>query len=316
MDKLKVPESLREEHEEFIDGLKSHSTGKDQTGAAVRQLLKLLEPHVEREDEFVLPLLGVLRGMAAGEPLENPGVVMKAYEKYARQYRNMFAEHSPIRQSIKKARRLAKEQKQEEVVEILDALAHHSRVEEEVLYPAALLVGRAASRPRPVPEAGAPRTASAPTVQSTDPAGGLPYFTLDYEAPISSVTKRLLIKHDEIKAILSEVDELARKGKLKVAISLLNATSPVILRSAVEEEARVMRVVMQKNKSRAQRSVAIEREHKEIADFLRHKLPELSSIPPDEARRSIISFVRLTRRHLSEEEEVPFSIAAAAKGVV
>ncbi len=227
----------------------------------------------------------------------------------------MFAEHSPIRQSIKKARRLAKQDGQNDIVEILDALAHHSRVEEEVLYPAALLVGKAALRPRPVVEAGASRTASAPTVESTDPAGGLPYFTLDYEAPISSVTKRLLIKHDEIKTILSEVGELARRGKLKVAISLLNATSPLILRSAVEEEARVMRVVMQKNKSRAQRSVAIEREHRDIADFLKRKLPELGSMPPNEARRSVISFVRLTRRHLREEEGVPFSIAAAAKGV-
>ena len=316
MDKLKVPESLREEHEEFIDGLKSHSTGKDQTGAAVRQLLRLLEPHVEKENELVLPLLGALRGLAAGEPLENPGAVMGAYEKYARQYRNMFAEHSPIRQSIKKARRLAKQDGQNDIVEILDALAHHSRVEEEVLYPAALLVRKAALRLRPAATQGTSGTSAAATVESAEPAGGMPYFTLDYEAPISSVTKRLLVKHEEIKAILSEVAELAEKGKLKVSISLLNATSPLILRSAVEEEARVMRVVMQKNKSRAQRSVAIEREHRDIADFLTHKLPELSSMPPDEARRSIISFVRLTRRHLREEEEVPFSIAAAAKGVV
>ena len=309
---MKVPESLREEHEEFIDGIKNYSTGNDQTGAAVRELLRLLEPHVEKENELVLPLLGALRGLAAGEPLENPGAVMGAYEKYARQYRNMFAEHSPIRQSIKKARRLAKQDGQNGIVETLDALAHHSRVEEEVLYPAALLVGKAALRLGP----------AADKVHQGPPSGDsrerracrrMPYFTLDYEAPISSVTKRLLVKHEEIKAILSEVAELAEKGKLKVSISLLNATSPLILRSAVEEEARVMRVVMQKNKSRAQRSVAIEREHRDIADFLKHKLPELSSMPPDGARRSIISFVRLTRRHLREEEGVPFSIAAAAK---
>jgi len=138
---LKVPQSLREEHEAFIEGLKSYSTGNGETASAVRELLGLLEPHIEKENEFVLPLLGVLRGLAAGKPVENPRAVMRAYEKCARQYVNMFAEHSPIRQSIKETRRLAKEQGQDGVVDILDALAHHSRVEEEVLYPAALLVG-------------------------------------------------------------------------------------------------------------------------------------------------------------------------------
>jgi len=311
MEKLKIPEPLREEHEAFIDGLKSHSIRKDQTGAAVRQLLKLLEPHIQKEDEFVLPLLGALSGLAAGKAMENPSEVARAYEKYAGQYESMFTEHTPIRQAIKKVRRLAKEEGKDELVEILDGLSHHSRVEEEVLYPAALLVGKAALRLRPATAQGTSRTSAATIVESSEPVGGMPYFTIDYEAPISTVTKRLLIRHEEIKGILSEVGELAEKGKLKVAISLLNATSPLILRSAVEEEARVMRVVMRKNESRAQRSVAIEREHRDIADFLKHKLPELSSMSPDEARHRIVAFVRLTRRHLREEEEVPFSIAAA-----
>jgi hemerythrin-like domain-containing protein len=143
---LKVPESLKEEHEAFIDGLRSHSTGKDQTGAAIRQL-RLLEPHVEKEDRLVLPLLGALSDMAAAQPLENPTAVMRAYEKYAAQYPRMFAEHLPIRQAIKRARRLAKKGGHGDVVDFLDALAHHSRVEEEVLYPAALLVGKEAQKP-------------------------------------------------------------------------------------------------------------------------------------------------------------------------
>ncbi|MGH9919870.1 MAG: hemerythrin domain-containing protein, partial [Nitrososphaerales archaeon] len=309
---MKVPESLKEEHEAFIDGLKSHSTRKDRTGAAVRQLLKLLEPHVEKEDELVLPLLGALGQLAAGEPLEDSSAVTRAYEKYAGQYRRMFTEHSPIRQAIKKARGLAKDEGYGDVVEILDALAHHSKVEEEVLYPAALLAGKVGSLPRlAAEEKDAAQISPRMAVNRAEPAGGLSYFALDYDAPISSVTERLVIKHEEIDAILSEVEELADKGKLKVSISLLNATSPLILRSAVEEEARVMQVVMQKNKSRAQRSVAITREHRDIADFLRHQLPELTSKPPDEARRSIIRFVRLVHGHLKKEEKFPFSLAVS-----
>ncbi len=119
-----------------------------------------------------------------------------------------------------------------------------------------------------------------------------------------------MIKHDEIDAILSEVEELANKGKIEVAMSLLNATSPLILRSAVEEEARIMRVVLQKNERGARRSVAVAQEHRGIADFLKHQLPEMRSKSPDEARRAIMAFVRLARGHLKEEEEVSFPLAS------
>ncbi len=312
MDSLKVPESLKEEHEALIDGLKSHSNGKDQTGPALRQLLRLLEPHVEKEEELVMPLLGSLSSLAAGEPLENPKAVVRSYERYSGQYARMFAEHSPIRLAIKKARALAKKEGHQDVVETLDALAHHSRVEEEVLYPAALLVGRVALRR--VPAATGDRASEPASAMVTSGSGsneGLSYFALDYDAPISSVTKTLTTRHHDIDEILSEVRDVADKGKVRVAVSLLNAIGPLILRSAVEEEARVMRVVMQKNRSRSQPSVAISQEHREIADFLKHRLPELTSKPADEARRDIIRFVGLVRNHLKQEEEVPFSLAAS-----
>jgi hemerythrin-like domain-containing protein len=298
MVKLKVPESLREEHEAFVDGLKSRSTSKDETGVALRRLLKLLEPHVEKEDELVLPLLGALQGMAAGRSPDSPTTTMRSYEKYAGQYASMFAEHEPIRQALKRARTAARKEGHEDVVEILDALAHHSRVEEEVLYPAALLIGKAALQP---PSA---------TPGETESIGGMSYFALDYDAPMSVVRKTLMVRHHDIEEMLSEVDDLVQRGKPRVAVSLLNVATPLILRSAVEEEARVMRVVMQKNKSRSQRSVAIAREHRTIVDFLKHRLPELGKSPEGAGPR-VLEFVKLMRNHLSEEEQVEFPLAAS-----
>lgn len=298
MVKLKVPESLREEHEVFIDGLKSRSTSKDETGVELRRLLKLLEPHVEKEDELVLPLLGALQGMAEGLPLESPSAVMRSYEKYAGQYVNMFAEHLPIRQALKRAKTAASRERHEDVVEILDALAHHSRVEEEVLYPAALLIGKSVLQP------------PSGTQGDTESTGGLSYFALDYDAPMSIVRRTLMVRHHDIEEMLSEVEDLVERGKQRVAVSLLNVATPLILRSAVEEEARVMRVVMQKNKSRNQRSVAIAREHRDIVDFLKHRLPALGK-SPEEAGPRIMEFVKAMRNHLAEEEAVEFPLAAS-----
>ena len=59
---LKVPESLKEEHEALLDGIRKYSRGNDRTGASVRELLKTFEPHVKKENETVLPLLGLLAG--------------------------------------------------------------------------------------------------------------------------------------------------------------------------------------------------------------------------------------------------------------
>jgi iron-sulfur cluster repair protein YtfE (RIC family) len=304
---LRVPESLKEEHEELLDDIKKYSRSNDRTGASVRELLKTLEPHVKKENEIVLPLLGVLGGLAAGERIANPTAVMRLHEKYVGEYRGMFTEHVAIKQAVATAKRNAKAEGHEDLSETLDALLHHARIEEEALYPAALAAGLA----MPVW-----RKSTSPTHRSTDekavgvgPAGGGPYFTLDYDEAISSVTKRLKIKHEEIDAILSEVEELANKGKVGVAISLLGTISPLILRSAVEEEARLMREVMQRHKDSAQDSIAVTREHRAIADFLEHQLPELGGKSPEEARRSIVAFVELVHGHLGKEEKTSFPLA-------
>jgi len=199
---LKVPESLKEEHEELLDGIRRYSRGNDRTGASVRELLKTLEPHVKKEDEIVLPLLGLMGELAAGEPIENPNALMLLHEKYVGEYRGMFTEHVAIKRAVKAAKRNARAEGHPDLSETLDALLHHARIEEEALYPAALAVGltmpawqgRKSTSPR--------RRAAKEKTAGVGPAGGGPYFTLDYDETISSVTKRLKIKHEEIAAKL------------------------------------------------------------------------------------------------------------------
>ena len=56
----------------------------------------------------------------------------------------MFEEHSELKKFIVRAQSIASRERHEEVVDLLTDLAHHARVEEEVLYPAALLAGTVA----------------------------------------------------------------------------------------------------------------------------------------------------------------------------
>lgn len=141
MSVLTIPASLTEEHEEIFSELKKFAKTNGETGLAIRELLGVLEPHFEKEDELAMPLLGLLPKLAMGEKLGYVAEVVALHEKFGREYRRMFHEHEAIREKISEATKAAKRERRPKVCDLLDRLAHHAKVEEEVLYPAALLVG-------------------------------------------------------------------------------------------------------------------------------------------------------------------------------
>jgi hypothetical protein len=51
-----------------------------------------------------------------------------------------------------------------------------------------------------------------------------------------------------------------------------------ILRHAVEEEARIMRVIMQKAKEQSEQSIKVLQEHKEIINFLEKRISQLEGL--------------------------------------
>jgi hypothetical protein len=73
-------------------------------------------------------------------------------------------------------------------------------------------------------------------------------FKLDYEEPIQFVVKRLSREHIELQVMIDRVIAESKNGNLPVAISLLNLFRPEILRHALDEEARLMRVIMDESR--------------------------------------------------------------------
>ena len=144
-------------------------------------------------------------------------------------------------------------------------------------------------------------------------------YRVDYDEPISDVVTRLVEEHKEIDQKLERISEISSKedGNLKVAISLLNAVSTEILRHAVEEEARLARVIMESNETReySDESVEILQEHRRIKEFFEDKLPYiLDENSEKQARKKIIEFTDLVIKHHKEEEKelFPLSLRAAS----
>ena len=134
-------------------------------------------------------------------------------------------------------------------------------------------------------------------------------FRLDYEEQIPEVVERLLEEHQEIHLKIERIVAEASKGNLPVAISLLNLIKPQILRHAVEEEARIVRVIADKAKPELERNANVMRHHRRIEEFMQDRLPHFGDMPPDRVRAEIEDFAAELEKHHKEEEKISFPSA-------
>jgi len=135
-------------------------------------------------------------------------------------------------------------------------------------------------------------------------------YRINFEEPIPDLLERLKREHRQFESKLAEL-EAADTFNTK-SMKILEEMSDPIVRHAVEEEARVMRVIMHNAKEQSGESVKIAQEHNRIADFIKKTIPTLSSIPPEHAKREVAKFVQNLRSHFDEEEQVMFPLALKA----
>jgi len=140
-------------------------------------------------------------------------------------------------------------------------------------------------------------------------------MSLDYNEPLLKVVERLKDEHHELVPKLKRIEQMTKSGDLKVIVTELNVIKPLILRHAVEEEARLMRPIMWEFKDKSEESIIILRYHKDLVDFLEHRLPNLSTLPDEVARREVGIFVKELRKHYVEEEKTLFPLALKADSI-
>jgi hypothetical protein len=122
-----------------------------------------------------------------------------------------------------------------------------------------------------------------------------------------------------LKKVTGQMDE----NEIESAVKTIHGMSELIIKHAVEEEARIMRIIMQKAKEESPDSIKIMQEHNWVVDFLKHKLQNIE----DEGRQQekqhnqryqqvvkneINEFVANLRNHFSEEEQIVFPLALKA----
>jgi len=138
---MKIPASIRFEHESLHRELADVSLETGKVGDAARSLAQLMHPHFLREDEYAMPPLGLLARLARNEVSPDMAEALPLVARLKEELPLMIEEHRAIKGALALLETAAAEDGKTEIVDFAQRLALHARTEEEILYPAAILVG-------------------------------------------------------------------------------------------------------------------------------------------------------------------------------
>jgi hemerythrin superfamily protein len=138
---LKVPQSIQVEHDELHDNLARAIQSEGKTGVAARAVMKVLQAHMAREEEFVAPALALLGAVAAGRFRPEMEALLPRVAALKEELPRMLTEHTKIVGALRGLIRAATEEGQPGLAHLAQRLIAHAQEEEEILYPAAILVG-------------------------------------------------------------------------------------------------------------------------------------------------------------------------------
>ncbi len=151
--RFEIPQSLQQEHEELHDELRRATQAGGDVGEAARTLAQLMHPHFIKEDQIALPPLALLSVLAEGEVTPAMTGVLELTDRLQAELPAMLAEHKTIVAALARLQLAAERTGRDDIVEFAHKLTLHAQTEEQVMYPAALLVGRFVRQRLAQPEA-------------------------------------------------------------------------------------------------------------------------------------------------------------------
>jgi hypothetical protein len=139
--KFEIPHSLKVEHEELHAELTEATKAGGIISEAAKGVAEVLHPHFLKEEEYALPPLGLLSVLAQGQIIPEMREALTMTDRLKAELTQMLEEHKAIVVALAILTDAAKKEKKMEYARFAEKLILHAKTEEEVLYPAALLVG-------------------------------------------------------------------------------------------------------------------------------------------------------------------------------
>jgi hypothetical protein len=139
--KPEVPSSIKKEHESLLTRISWLTPLADSAGPAAGKLQNLMQHHFTEEEDYVLPQLGILPLLASGKLPDQSKEVIQLSEKLKSNLSHLSAEHQLIKAYLDELKLVVAKEHMPEIIEFEKELQKHAHTEEEVLFPAAVLVG-------------------------------------------------------------------------------------------------------------------------------------------------------------------------------
>jgi hypothetical protein len=139
--KTYVPKALAQQHGGIRGRLSRAVEAGGRTGEAAGALARILLPHMDREDRLVFPALAILEGLARRTETPDPAVVLRRHEDLKTALPDLLRDHGFIVGALETLAAAARDEGKTAIADLSRDLIEHARLEEEILYPAAVLVG-------------------------------------------------------------------------------------------------------------------------------------------------------------------------------
>jgi hypothetical protein len=140
--KFEIPRPMKVEHDELHADLVKATKAGGRTAEAASSVAKLLHGHFVKEEEYALPPLGLLVALSQGKFDKGMADVLKMTDRLEAEMPTMLSEHKEIVAALTKLIEAATAESKPDVVNFAEKLMLHAQGEEQVSYPAALLIGR------------------------------------------------------------------------------------------------------------------------------------------------------------------------------
>jgi hypothetical protein len=138
---LQVPQSIRVQHEQIISRLASLAKRRGSVGAAAQKALVVLKVHYAKEEEFVLPPLGLLPRISRGDISKDmePAIAMADRTKAAlSEFQN---DHSQLTSLMNELIEVGRKSRDEELMRLATRIATQSLNDIEVAQPTTIFIG-------------------------------------------------------------------------------------------------------------------------------------------------------------------------------
>lgn len=141
MMKLKIPKALKTGHEILFRELETLIDLGGHIGEKAKVLNDVMAPHFKKEEMYALPPLGLLLTLSEGNWELDTNEAIKMSEMLESKLSELNKEHGNILKVLNDLKHVAKEENNNKAKQFVKDLMLHIDIEDQVLYPATILVG-------------------------------------------------------------------------------------------------------------------------------------------------------------------------------